>query len=94
MSKVAAFIIDGVELWFRSADHEPPHFHVRKAGEWEIKVHILTTTSDRLEFNFKWPRSGASVPGRLQKQLREATVGCREALLTEWETKVVVLEDF
>lgn len=53
MSKVAAFLIDGVELWFRSADHEPPHFHVRKAGEWEIKVHILTTTSDRLEFSFK-----------------------------------------
>jgi hypothetical protein len=94
MSKVAAFIIDGFDLWFRSADHAPAHFHVRNAGAWEIRVSILTTTSDRLDFTFKWPRVGATVPGRLQKLLRVATVAHREALLTQWESKVVVSEDY
>ena len=56
-------------------------------------MNILTTTNERLDYSFKWPRNGASVSGRLQKQLREATVQHREALLTEWQDKVLVKED-
>jgi hypothetical protein len=82
----------GIELLFYSADHDPAHFHVRKPGEWEIRVNILATTSDQLAYTFKWPRTGATVPSGLQKQLRRATVQHREALLTEWQAKVLVME--
>lgn len=40
MSKVKAFSVGGVEMWFCSGDHEPPHFHARRPGEWEAKVFI------------------------------------------------------
>lgn len=93
MPRVEAFTINGVELLFYSADHDPAHFHVRRPGEWEIRVNILATTSDQLAYTIKWPRTGATVPGRLQKQLRGATVQHREALLTEWQAKVLVRED-
>lgn len=93
MPKVDAFSINGIELLFYSADHDPAHFHVRKPGEWEIKVNILTTTDSQLDFAFKWPRNGATVSGKLQKQLRTQTVAHREALLMEWEAKVLVKED-
>ena len=94
MPRVEAFTIAGVELWFNSADHAPAHFHVRRPGAWEIRVNILATTSESLAYSFKWPRNGATVPGRLQKQLREATSEHRAALLTEWQEKVIVQEDF
>ncbi|MBA2663238.1 MAG: DUF4160 domain-containing protein [Bradymonadaceae bacterium] len=38
MGKVDSFAIPGLELLFYSSDHPPPHFHVRKPGEWEIRV--------------------------------------------------------
>ncbi len=88
MPRVDAFSIKGIELLFYSADHDPAHFHVRKPGDWEIKVNILATTDDQLAFTFKWPRNGATVSGRLQKELRTQTVAHREALLKEWESKV------
>ena len=93
MPRVEAFTINGVELLFYSADHDPAHVHVLKPGDWEIKVNILTTTSDQLAFTFKRPRQGARVPGRLLKALRVATVQHRVALLTEWQTKVLVREN-
>lgn len=27
-------------MWFYSGDHEPPHFHARRPGEWEARVFI------------------------------------------------------
>jgi hypothetical protein len=36
--KVESFEISGLSCWFWSNDHDPPHFHVKKHGEWEIKV--------------------------------------------------------
>jgi len=41
MPKVKAFQVAGVEMWFWSHDHDPPHFHAKRAGDWEIKVGIL-----------------------------------------------------
>ncbi len=93
MPRLEAFTVDGLELWFNSADHAPAHFHARKPGEWEIRVNIIMTTSNELAFSFKWPRRGASLSGRLQRLLRDATVAHRVALLREWQEKVSVKED-
>ena len=41
MPKVEAFQVAGIEMWFWSHDHDPPHFHAKRGGEWEIKVGIL-----------------------------------------------------
>jgi len=67
---VDAFEIDGLDLWFNSSDHLPPHFHARKPGEWEVRVYILVTTAEELAYSFKWPKTGATIPGRIQKALR------------------------
>jgi hypothetical protein len=32
-----------------SNDHEPPHFHARRAGEWEVKVHFLLEPAEMIE---------------------------------------------
>ena len=36
MGRVDAFAVPGVELWFNSSDHLPPHFHASQVGEWEV----------------------------------------------------------
>ncbi len=41
MGGIDAFNISGLEIYFRSNDHPPPHFHVRRSGEWEIRVFIV-----------------------------------------------------
>ena len=38
MPKVACLEIPGLTCWFWSNDHNPPHFHVKREGEWELKV--------------------------------------------------------
>jgi len=45
VANVSAFEISGLKSWFWSNDHEPPHFHVKKTGEWEIKVSFLEDSS-------------------------------------------------
>jgi len=42
-------------MFFHSDDHGPPHVHVRRPGEWEIRVNLLLTTEAHLEFTVKWP---------------------------------------
>jgi hypothetical protein len=48
VGKVEAIAISGLEMWFWSDDHPVPHFHVKKAGEWEIRVNILETQEHQL----------------------------------------------
>jgi len=38
MAKVKCFEIEGLFCWFWPMDHEPPHFHAKRNGEWEIRV--------------------------------------------------------
>ena len=93
MGRVTAIDIPGLDLWFNSSDHLPPHFHARKAGEWEIRVQILETTEDGLAYSIKWPKNGARIPGKALRALHQATLEHRDALLVEWEQKVLVTED-
>jgi|ETNmetMinimDraft_30_1059905.scaffolds.fasta_scaffold359126_1 hypothetical protein len=93
MGEVSTIVIAGLDLWFNSSDHGPPHFHARRPDHWEIRVYIASTTRKKLVFSSKWPRNGVKVPGRLRRLLRQATATNREALLAEWEAKVLVVED-
>lgn len=77
-----AFEVDGVEMWFWSNDHEPPHFHARRAGEWSVDVYFLNDGDEMLR-NFR-PASG-----RMRRTDRNAIVdgaaANRSALIREWE---------
>ena len=52
LGKVGGFNLDRLEAFFRSSDHRPPHLHIKKAGEWEIRVYIATTTKNNLDYSF------------------------------------------
>ena len=86
MGKVDAFTIDGVEVWFNSSDHTPPHFHASRSGKWEIRVHFLLCTKANLVFDKKWAKT--SIARRDREGILAAALNHREALLREWELKV------
>ncbi|MGO8751006.1 MAG: DUF4160 domain-containing protein [Thermoguttaceae bacterium] len=81
MATVRAFRIDGLKLWFWSDDHEPPHFHAKKSGEWEVKIHFLLRPDEMIEVKWAEKRPSAS----FLKQLRTLASEQRTALLEEWE---------
>ena len=87
MGKVDCFEIPGVELYFNSLDHFPPHFHAHANGEWEIRVHIRTTTKRTLHYEVVWARrSGPRAP--VLREILAKVIAHREELLLEWERKV------
>jgi len=47
MATVTAFRIPGLPIWFWSNDREPPHFHVKRRGESEVKVFFMLATATR-----------------------------------------------
>lgn len=49
MATVAAFQIAGLQIWFWSNDHEPPHFHAKRPGEWEVKVSFMLAQEEMIE---------------------------------------------
>lgn len=85
MPRLDAFRIAGLELWFNSADHKPPHFHAEKIGAWEARVFFLRDPIEMVEL--KWGEQPK--PADL-KMLKTLAVEHRVQLLEEWEQKVVV----
>jgi hypothetical protein len=86
VAKVSSLVQEGLELFFNSSDHLAPHFHVERAGEWEVRVFFLRDEASMIEV--KWQLKTPS-----QKVLRKLCAGAaqvRAALLEEWEQKVVV----
>jgi hypothetical protein len=81
MPKVACFEIPGLSCWFWSNDHDPPHFHAKKVGEWEIRVKF---TEDQM-FESVW---GDEPSGKLLRELKKAVKENRKKLLAEWEANV------
>ena len=72
MGKVTVIFIVGLDLWFNSSDHLPPHLHATKLGQWEIRVYLLTTTEQTLAFDLKWPKkAGIGPAAALQRTLRK-----------------------
>jgi len=79
------FEIAGLDLWFNSADHKPPHFHAEKLGEWELRVYFLREKSEMHEK--KWGKDPRAAE---LKKLLSAAEEHREELLREWEQRVHV----
>jgi hypothetical protein len=81
MPVVRAFQIAGLDLWFWSNDHEPPHFHAKKRGKWEVRIYFLLDPSQMDEVVWK----NAAIR---TKELRQWTVLSeqhRVELLEPWE---------
>ena len=79
MALVTAFQIAGLKIWFWSNDHEPPHFHVKQNGKWEVKVSFLEDPSAMIEIVFGKPKSKAL------KELTELTEQYRLELFAQWQ---------
>jgi hypothetical protein len=83
MPKVECFRIPGLTCWFWSNDHEPPHFHIKRDGEWELKVKFME--ADVRMFDLEWGNPPKSKTLRLiAKNVNENRI----ELLAEWEAKV------
>lgn len=60
MPDVDAFVLDGfsLDMYGGAAEHPPPHFHIRKGRDWELKVYFRECVlQNRLVFDVKWPDS-------------------------------------
>lgn len=81
MAVVSAFKIAGLTLWFWSNDHEPPHFHAKRRGEWEVKVNFLLPEAEMVEL--VW--AGKRPSQKTLRQLTSLAAQHRAALLAQWE---------
>jgi hypothetical protein len=81
MATVEAFEIDGLKLWFWSNDHDPPHFHAKRSGEWEVKVHFLFEPAEMIEVEWAEKKIARKVLKRLTSLAEEH----RAELLAQWE---------
>ena len=83
MPRVACFAAAGIELWFNSNDHRPPHFHVEKPGRWQITVRFLREASEMIVV--VWGEGPTASERKVLVRLVEPR---RLELLAEWERKV------
>lgn len=83
MGKIDCFSIHGCTCWFWSNDHSPPHFHVKRPGEWEIRVYFYEEPPYYEEV-FVLTR----ISNRLLREILERATTCREELFKEWSEKV------
>jgi len=81
MAIVRAFSIEGLKSWFWSADHDPPHFHAKRSGDWEVKVHFMEAPSAMIEV--KWANKQPS--RNALKELTSLAEAHRAELLEQWE---------
>jgi hypothetical protein len=85
MGKVTSIRIEGIDCWFYSQDHRPPHFHAKKRGEWHFKVWFLRSEGTMLE-RAKGPQGRITI--RDKRLLQKMAALHRAELLKEWEQKV------
>ena len=88
MPRVECITVAGLELWFNSLDHGPPHFHVRKPDRWEIRVFFRSCTATALSFNVKFAFRSKGPSGREQAAILSAVLAHLDDLAVEWEQKV------
>ena len=82
MARVTAFQIEGLKIWFWSCDHEPPHFHVKRRGEWEVKVCFLLSPDVMIEVVEVF---GAGPSVRVLKNIIRLSELHRLELLEQWQ---------
>jgi hypothetical protein len=88
LGSVDCISVAGLELWFNSDDHLPPHFHAEKPGEWEVRVFFLQDREDM--FEVKWTKKKDRPSMADLKMLAKHAERNRTALLTECQLKVNV----
>jgi hypothetical protein len=86
MAKLKCISISGIQLWFYSNDHEPPHFHAKRKGEWEYKVKFLESAEEM--FELVWSQKKRQMTKVERENLLELVEGNRIEILREWEQKV------
>lgn len=86
MGRVEAFRLEGIECWFYSQDHRPPHFHARRRGQWEVRVFFLKDGAEMIE---RVQGLRGRISARHLNALCRRAERFREKLLIEWEHKVV-----
>jgi hypothetical protein len=95
MSPVVQCIKNQVRFryFFHSNDHEPPHVHVIRSGEWEIKVMFLTCDKASLDYKFVIPSNRSKKKKPLssseQEEILSAILPRRDQLYDEWCKKVI-----
>ena len=89
MGRVDAVALEGLDLWFNSSDHLPPHFHAKRRGEWEIRVYFLLCTDDELAFDVKWAKKDPAT--KVLAGIRKVVVEHRAELLS---LRVPICEGF
>jgi hypothetical protein len=93
LGRIEEFNLQGLQAFFRSHDHRPPHFHVKKAGMWEIRVYILTSSKNGLDYSFKFPKNkSVTLSSKEEKAILHLITSNREKLLLDWHTQVCIKE--
>jgi len=83
MTNLKCFAIAGLKLWFWPDDHEPPHFHAKRNGEWEYKINFLE--DDAMMFEEYWTNKKAGMSRQDKEQIIGMVNAHRLAILQEWE---------
>lgn len=93
LGRIEEFNLKGLQAFFRSSDHHPPHFHVKKPGMWEIRVYVLTSSKNELDYSFKFPKNNSiDLTSKEKKAILAFITSNREKILIDWSTKVCVKE--
>jgi hypothetical protein len=79
MGRISCFGLEGIQCWFNSQEHKPPHFHAKRRGEWEVRVHFLKSRTEMVEV--KWQNERISRQDR--KNLCDKAKTYRPELLKE-----------
>jgi len=82
MATVEAFEIDGLKIWFWSNDHEPPHIHAKRSGEWEVKVSFMLDPTGMIAVE-SWSKK--TPPKKVLRALTSLAEEHRVALLEQWQ---------
>lgn len=82
MARVNAFGVAGVDMWFWSNDHEPPHFHARRPGQWSVEVCFMLAGNDIFQ---SVKPSNARMPRAIRRAIIRAVNDHRQELLEQWE---------
>ena len=95
--KVTAFAIAGLDLFFHTLDHCPPHFHALKPGEWEIRIDIDRTSEANglvytIKFPKKLPKGYSPLSRKEEKELLKYVIEKKVELLSQWQAKVSTRE--
>jgi Domain of unknown function (DUF4160) len=81
-------VVAGIELWFNSNDHLPPHFHAEKPHEWEVRVFFLREAREMFEVVYT-NRRGRPNKSDVREISQQAETH-RAELLEQWERAVDV----